>query len=58
MRAADARQLAWAARSFGRLSLMAKDAARAGHRDLARYFGVQARCEYASLQILLGGAAR
>lgn len=34
---------------------MSKDAARAGLRDLARYFGRQARAEYATIQRLLGG---
>jgi hypothetical protein len=56
--AADAHRLALVARAFGRTSLRAKEAAAAGLRDLARYFGREARADYAQLQSLLGGAAR
>lgn len=58
MSAAEAHRLALVARSYGRVSLRAKEAAAAGLRDLARYFGREARADYAQLQSLLGGVAR
>jgi hypothetical protein len=56
--AAEAYRLALVARSYGRTSLRAKQAAAAGLRDLARYFGREARADYVQLQFVLGGVAR
>lgn len=56
--ACDLRDVAWAARSFSHVRCLAKQAARDGLRELARFYGQQAREDWARLSGLLakGGA--
>jgi hypothetical protein len=52
------RDLAWAARAFAHTRCLAKQAAKDGLRELARFYGAQARSDWERLASLLnkGGA--
>lgn len=54
----EVQDLAWAARSFSHVRCLAMQAARDGLRELARFYGAQARADWARLSELLtkGGA--